>query len=93
MSKLKERRQEISAMDQTQAQRELADLQRKLFELRLQKQRGEVKNNRQFAQTRTDIARLKFHLGELRVTAELVASGALDEPQARAVAVEGDDDE
>jgi large subunit ribosomal protein L29 len=79
MSKLKERRQEIVAMDQAHAQRELADLQRKLFELRLQKQRGEVKNNRQFAQTRTDIARLKFHLGELRITAEVEASGALDE--------------
>ena len=65
MSKLKERRREIQALDQTQAQKELTDLQRKLFDLRLQKQRGEVKNNRQFAQTRVDIARLKFHLSEL----------------------------
>jgi ribosomal protein L29 len=72
MSKLKERRHEIQAMDQTQAQKELAELQRKLFDLRLQKTRGEVKNNRQFAQTRVDIARLKFHLSEL-LHAEIMA--------------------
>src|SRR5579862_2824699 len=80
MSKLKERRREITVMDQTQAQKELADLQRKLFDLRLQKQRGEVKNNRLFAQTRVDIARLKFHLGELLhadlMAAELEIAGA-----------------
>jgi ribosomal protein L29 len=37
-------------------------LRLKLFNLRLQQQRGEVKNNRVFAQTRKDIARLLHHL-------------------------------
>jgi len=37
----------------------------KLLNLRLQQQRGEVKNNRIFAQTRKDIARLMHRLTEL----------------------------
>ena len=37
----------------------------KLFNLRLQHQRGEVKNNRVFAQTRKDIARLLHRLTQL----------------------------
>jgi len=37
----------------------------KLFNLRLQQQRGEVKNNRIFAQTRKDIARLQHRLTQL----------------------------
>ena len=36
-----------------------------LFELRLQKERGEVKNNRQFPQLKKEIARLLQHIGEL----------------------------
>lgn len=83
MSKLKERRQEIHAMDLTQAQEELATLRRKLFELRLQKERGDVKNNRQFAQIKTDIARLMFHIGELRHAEQVEAEGALDEQPAQ----------
>jgi large subunit ribosomal protein L29 len=52
-------------MSESEAQRELKDLRLKLFNLRLQQQRGEVKNNRVFAQTRKDIARLMYHLSTL----------------------------
>ena len=48
-----------------EATRELKDLRLKLFNLRLQQQRGEVKNNRVFAQTRKDIARLQHRLTQL----------------------------
>jgi len=62
VSKLNERRKQILDMNAAEAQRELQELRRKLFTLRLQKQRGEVKNGRVFAQTRKDIARLLHHL-------------------------------
>lgn len=62
MSKVKERRKEIMEMSSEQARRELKDLRLKLFNLRLQQQRGEVKNNRVFAQTRKDIARLQHRM-------------------------------
>lgn len=65
MSKLNERRKQISELSVGESQRELKDLRMKLFNLRLQKQRGEVKNNRVFAQTRKDIARLLHHISEL----------------------------
>ena len=78
MSKLNERRREIRQMTEQQAQEELARLRRELFDLRLQLKRGEVKNNRQFAQDRADIARLLHHLSELHQTAELAAAGALE---------------
>ncbi|RAQ97294.1 50S ribosomal protein L29 [Thermogemmatispora tikiterensis] len=52
-------------MSLPEAQRELKELRTKLFNLRLQKQRGEVKNTRIFAQTRKDIARLLHHISEL----------------------------
>ncbi|MBE3566326.1 MAG: 50S ribosomal protein L29 [Thermogemmatispora sp.] len=65
MPKLKERRQQIREMSLLEAQRELKELRTKLFNLRLQKQRGEVKNTRIFAQTRKDIARLLHHISEL----------------------------
>ena len=52
MSKLSERRREIHAMTMAQSQEELAQMRKHLFELRLQKERGEVKNNRQFAQVK-----------------------------------------
>jgi ribosomal protein L29 len=58
MSKLNERRKEISGYSLGEAQKELKDLRLKLFNLRLQQQRGEVKNSRAFAQTRKDIARV-----------------------------------
>ncbi len=79
MSKLNDRRREIRAMNMQDAQQELSDLRRHLFELRIRKDRGEVKNNREFAQTRADIARLMFHLSELRNAAALEAQGALDD--------------
>ncbi|MBE3559127.1 MAG: 50S ribosomal protein L29 [Ktedonobacteraceae bacterium] len=66
MSKLSERRKEISEYTEQQAQKELQELRLKLFNLRLQKQRGEVKNSRIFAETRKDIARLLHHLTILR---------------------------
>ena len=65
MPKLNERRKQIAEYTVAEAQRELKDLRLKLFNLRLQQQRGEVKNNRIFAQTRKDIARLLHHLNML----------------------------
>lgn len=77
MSKLSERRREIHGLSAAQAHQELADLRRKLFELRLQKVRGEVKNNRQFPQVKADIARVMHHLGELRHAQSMTAAGEL----------------
>ena len=65
MSKAKERRKQIQELTVAEANRELKDLRMKLFNLRLQHQRGEVKNNRVFSQTRKDIARLLYRLTEL----------------------------
>ena len=65
MSKVKERRKQIQEFTYGEAQREVKDLRMKLFNLRLQHQRGEVKNNRVFSQTRKDIARLLHRLTEL----------------------------
>lgn len=65
MSKLNERRKQIRELSVTEAQNELKELRVRLFNLRLQQQRGEVKNSRVFAQTRKDIARLMHHLGTL----------------------------
>ncbi len=62
MSKANERRKQIQDFNYGEANRELKDLRLKLFNLRLQQQRGEVKNNRVFAQTRKDIARLLHRL-------------------------------
>ena len=71
MSKLKERRQEIQQMSVGEAQKELKELRLKLFNLRLQQQRGEVKNSRVFAETRKDIARVLHRLGLLEHEAML----------------------
>jgi ribosomal protein L29 len=65
VSKLNERRKQIAEYTVAEAQRELKELRLKLFNLRLQQQRGEVKNNRVFAQTRKDIARLLHRLTQL----------------------------
>ena len=65
MSKANERRKQIQEFSYGEANRELKDLRLKLFNLRLQQQRGEVKNNRVFAQTRKDIARLLHRMTEL----------------------------
>lgn len=58
MSKLNERRKEIRDLSYNEAQALLKELRLKLFNLRLQQQRGEVKNSRVFAETRKDIARV-----------------------------------
>ena len=71
MSKLKERRQQIQQMSESEAQKELQELRLKLFNLRLQQQRGEVKNSRVFAETRKDIARLLHRLSSLEQEALL----------------------
>jgi ribosomal protein L29 len=63
--KLNERRQQIQEYNAAEATRELKELRIKLFNLRLQQQRGEVKNNRVFTQTRKDIARLLHRLTQL----------------------------
>ena len=65
MSKLSEARRHVLGMGMAEAQEELRNLRRQLFFLRLQHQRGEVRNNRQFQQTKKDIARLMFRIGEL----------------------------
>lgn len=65
MSKANERRKQIHDYSYGEATRELKDLRLKLFNLRLQQQRGEIKNNRVFTQTRKDIARLLHRLTEL----------------------------
>jgi large subunit ribosomal protein L29 len=62
VSKANERRKQIQDFNYAETNRELKDLRLKLFNLRLQQQRGEVKNNRVFAQTRKDIARLLHRL-------------------------------
>jgi large subunit ribosomal protein L29 len=62
VSKANERRKQIQEMSAVEAESELKDLRLRLFNLRLQKQRGEVKNNRVFSQTRKDVARLLHHL-------------------------------
>lgn len=63
--KVNERRKQIQSFNEGEAQRELKDLRLKLFNLRLQQQRGEIKNNRAFTQTRKDIARVLHRLRQL----------------------------
>jgi ribosomal protein L29 len=65
VSKARERRKQIQEFTVAEANRELKDFRMKLFNLRLQHQRGEVKNNRVFTQTRKDIARLLHRLTQL----------------------------
>jgi large subunit ribosomal protein L29 len=65
VSKVKERKKQIQEFTIPEAHRELKDLRMKLFNLRLQQQRGEIKNNRVFAQTRKDIARVLHRLTQL----------------------------
>jgi ribosomal protein L29 len=62
VSKLNERRKAIAELSYSDAQNEVKELRLKLFNLRLQQQRGEVKNSRVFAQTLKDIARLLQHI-------------------------------
>src|SRR5581483_8906288 len=70
VSKLSDRRKEIREYTTEQADEELQRLRRQLFDLRIQQQRGEVKNNRQFTQVRTDIARLMYQLDLLALAGE-----------------------
>jgi ribosomal protein L29 len=70
VSKLSDRRKEIREYTTEQADEELQRLRRQLFDLRIQQQRGEVKNNRQFTQVRTDIARLMYQLDLLALAEE-----------------------
>jgi len=65
VSKVSESRKEVLELSEAQAQTRLKDARLKLFNLRLQQQRGEVKNNRMFTQTRKDIARLMHRLSQL----------------------------
>lgn len=65
MPKLRERRKQIAEMSNGEAQRELKALRERLFNLRLQQQRGEIKNNRIFTQTKKDIARVLTRLTQL----------------------------
>jgi ribosomal protein L29 len=73
VSKVRDQRRDIHGMDLATAQQALAERRRTLFELRLQKERGEVKNNRQFPQLKKEVARLLQHIGELN-NAALVES-------------------
>lgn len=63
--KVNERRKQINDYNPGEAKRELVELRQKLFNLRLQQQRGEIKNNRMFIQTRKDIARVQHRLTQL----------------------------
>jgi large subunit ribosomal protein L29 len=65
-------------MDLATAQQALAERRRTLFELRLQKERGEVKNNRQFPQLKKEVARLLQHIGELNNAADVEGEGTPD---------------
>ena len=65
MPKLNARRKEVHEYSLGEAHRELKELRLRLFNLRLQQQRGEVKNSRAFAQTRKDIARILHHITRL----------------------------
>jgi ribosomal protein L29 len=62
VSKLSDRRKEVADLNVLDAQKQVQELRLKLFNLRLQQQRGEVKNSRVFAQTRKDIARLQHRI-------------------------------
>jgi ribosomal protein L29 len=103
VSKLSDRRKEVREYTTEQADQELQRLQRQLFDLRIQQQRGEVKNNRQFTQVRTDIARLRYQLNllalaeleeELEEEEELVEELEAEEAEEEAEAeADGDDDE
>ena len=73
MSKLSEARAHVHALHMAGAQEELKKYRRQLCDLRLQLSRGEVKNNRQFAQIKAEIARLMFHISELNREAQAAA--------------------
>jgi large subunit ribosomal protein L29 len=88
VSKRSERVREIRALDMVSAQRELDERRKDLFMLRLRKERGEVKNNREFPQLKKEIARLLQHMTDLSNAEQMEASGALDEADEAEVAAE-----
>ena len=96
MSKLSERRKEIREYTVNEADQELARLRRQLFDLRIQQQRGEVKNNRQFTQVRTDIARVLYQLTLLELAEEeeaVAEEEGAEEEEAVVVEKEGAEEE
>lgn len=70
MSKVSEERRRVAGLDAVSAEQELKEKRRALFDLRIQKERGEVKDTRQFAKTKADIARLMYHISELHQAAQ-----------------------
>ena len=86
MSKRSDRVREIRALDMASAQKELDEKRKDLFMLRLRKERGDVKNNREFPQLKKEIARLLQHLTDLSNAEQVEASGALDEAEEEAEA-------
>jgi ribosomal protein L29 len=88
VSKRSERVREIRGMDMASAQKELDEKRKDLFMLRLRKERGDVKNNREFPQLKKEIARLLQHMTDLSNAEQLEASGALDEADEAEVAAE-----
>ncbi len=88
MSKRSERVREIRALDMASAQKELDEKRKDLFMLRLRKERGDVKNNREFPQLKKEIARLLQHMTDLSNAEQLEASGVLDEADEAEVAAE-----
>ena len=93
MSKLSDRRKEIREYTTDQADQELQRLRRQLFDLRIQQQRGEVKNNRQFTQVRTDIARLMYQLDLLALAEAEEAAEELLEAEEEEAAEEEEEEE
>jgi ribosomal protein L29 len=88
VSKRSERVREIRALDMASAQKELDEKRSDLFKLRLRKERGDVKNNREFPQLKKDIARLLQHMTDLRNAEQMEASGVLDEADEAEAAAE-----
>jgi ribosomal protein L29 len=88
VSKRSDRLREIRGLDMASAQKELDEKRKDLFMLRLRKERGDVKNNREFPQLKKDIARLLQHLTDLSNAEQLEASGALDEADEAEAAAE-----
>jgi len=98
--RLRERRQLVREMSTADALKELAEKRLELFNLRISATRGELKNQRAFATTRKDIARLlyKLHMEALQPE-ELEFVDATDEEAALPAGEEelalpaGDDEE
>lgn len=82
--KRRERRRIIRDMTVEQAQHELADLRMNLFNLRMQAAGNDVKNTRQFSQTRKDIAAVLHKLRMIQLEelyGEAVDEVAVDETE------------